>query len=612
MHPLTHSLITLWRRFRWEILGYLALVILSCISNSAESRWVNGVTSLRALGVCWLTFRILLSEAGFSTQGGWRARPLAANSVFMSQILLLLAVVFPGCLAKAVALHHLFHPTPQQWMILLKSSYSAVVLPWLFFILFLKGFEYLIQRQTQGRARRVLWAGMLALLVPAFILPASKARIRDVKQSDISGGYGSYLCPGIQRLLPQATDFIGNWYGHVTVPEVPQARILARFSFGEGRWDTSAGVRVVSLKSTHEGFRCNVTLDQIAIDPLNLSRLSHAFPVLAYADGSYGTAMSSQITSGDFGGIASGVPRCLYQIQFFSPLSLPENRGASPVRFAPTELLFFDEDPDLPPVAVPARFPGLGGNPPPVPPLVIPLPRAGPRFDLAVRQLIDSFNDRNQIPEVQSILLNGLPREAMPSVLAYHPWSGLAWEKIVRPFLEKYASDEDKSALLQRLASDSRLTRLFIENGWSEEAVPVLRQRASERLSLDAASLALLAEQNDPALGPDIFALAIRLDQGVEALSIKFRQSPAFVAAGWKSRKYENYGREGWLFACWSAELGDFSGFHRLAEEAASGKEWEAGQLPALVSGEHTDIIGYLRENIDRMKFDPATRRWGL
>ena len=38
----------------------------------------------------------------------------------------------------------------------------------------------------------------------------------------------------------------------------------------------------------------------------------------------------------------------------------------------------------------------------------------------------------------------------------------------------------------------------------------------------------------------------------------------------------------------------------------------ESGQIKGLVAGEQQDPIAYLRENIDRMKYDPVTRKWGL
>ena len=62
--------------------------------------------------------------------------------------------------------------------------------------------------------------------------------------------------------------------------------------------------------------------------------------------------------------------------------------------------------------------------------------------------------------------------------------------------------------------------------------------------------------------------------------------------------------------ALWAAQEGDFSAFRETAEQAALGEKWEAEQLKGLVTGEHADLLGYLRENIDAMTFDPASRKW--
>ncbi|RYD29875.1 MAG: hypothetical protein EOP87_17570 [Verrucomicrobiaceae bacterium] len=205
----------------------------------------------------------------------------------------------------------------------------------------------------------------------------------------------------------------------------------------------------------------------------------------------------------------------------------------------------------------------------------------------------------------------------MPAVLGYHPWPDRAWKHLISPFLQQQAGEADKPVLLKRLALDPRLTQLFIDKGWTHDALPVLRELARKRLPLDATALTLLAGENDPALNADLAALVVRLDKGADALARFYRQNPAFdwrafVAAGWKSRKYGDYRREGWLYAFWAAELGDATAFRRLAEKAAVRKEWEGEQLAALVEGSHKDLVGYLRQNIDRMEFDAGKKQWSL
>jgi hypothetical protein len=610
MSALTHSLTTLWSRFRWEILGYLMLLGLSCIFNRAEAGWSNGVASLRTLALYWLTFRILLCEGGFNTHGGWRARPFAANSIFISQILLLTAILLPEGIAKVATLHHLFHPTQQQWISLLKSTWSDTAAPWLAFGVIMKGFDFLLLRGHQGSPRKAVWAMMAVVLVPAFFIPASKLRRMDGRP----GRYSSDLSEGIRRLLPEGTDVLGGRSSGETKSQVPQARLLCRFPLTGNPSVIPSGIAVISLKSMGTPFRSNVTLDLAAINRTDLRNINQSVPLLAYGDGTYARAIDFETSTGGLGGVASNQPRMICRISFASPRALPENRQMSPAQFQPTELLFFIEDTDQPLLQVASIL-----TPQQVSAArrILPhLPTSVP-LDLAVRQLIDNFNYNSNIPPSEITFPDQLPREAMAPVLAYHPWSDLVWERIARPFLQQQATEADKPALLQRLATDLRLTRFFVDKGWSGDAVPVLRERARQRLSFDAASLMLLVRQNDPTLNADLAALAIRLDSGVGEVAEKLRQIPAFdwpafVAAGWKSRKYGSYENEGCLFACWSAELGDSSGFRRLSEKAAAGRKWEAEKLHSLVTGEHEDLIGYLRKNIDRMKYDRATKKWGM
>ncbi len=614
MSALTHSLTTLWSRFRWEILVYLVLVALSCISNLTHPGWANALAPLQTLGLFWITFRILLSEAGFRTNGGWRTRPFNSQSIHLAQVLLILAVVVPPVLVRVFTLHHLFHPTFHQWTGPLKSSFVAAAIPWLLFVFCVKNFEFLLLRHLEGRARRAAWSVMIIILVPTFLFQAVAV---SPFRSGSKGGTGQYpekLSPGIQLQLPDATEFIGMWYESIMDREVPQARLLARFPLGGARPDRPPGFQILSLESSISDLRSRITLDLISLDPALLTRLEHAVPVIAYPDGSYGAAMTYQITTRTLDGISADLPRMIYEFEFTSPISLPENRNADPATLAPIELLFFTEDLNLPRIPIPLDNPRSGEDPI-LPPLTIPSPPTGESFQLAIRQLIDSLSAQYyDLPKIPS---GSLPAEAITPILAYHPWSDHAWKIVIQPFLLKHATESHKAILLQRLAQDPRLADLFIKKGWSADALPILRQRAKDRLPLGVDALNLLARQSDSTLSFDIAALAIRLDRGVGSVAATIRQNhafdwPAFVAAGWKIRKYGNYEREGWLYAHWSAELGDPTAFRRLAEEAASGKKWELEQLAGLIVGKHEDLIDYLRKNIDRMKFDPVTRKWGL
>jgi hypothetical protein len=231
-----------------------------------------------------------------------------------------------------------------------------------------------------------------------------------------------------------------------------------------------------------------------------------------------------------------------------------------------------------------------------------------------VTALINSLAPGDELSPGQRAQIAALPPEAIDPILAYHPWPDSAWQEMIRPFLIRHAAAAHKPMLLERLATDARLGSVFIEKGWPADAIPVLRRRAIERLPLDAESLKLLAEQNDPSLTPHLAALAIPL-WGIEKIAPALRECagfdwPSFVALGWKRHKYLNYDRQGWHYAGWAAELGDASAMRRLAEEAGTGKKWEKQRLAGLVDSEGEDLSALLQENLDRMTFDAATQKW--
>lgn len=133
-------------------------------------------------------------------------------------------------------------------------------------------------------------------------------------------------------------------------------------------------------------------------------------------------------------------------------------------------------------------------------------------------------------------------------------------------------------------------------------------------------ALILLASEQDPQLTDDLAAIALQLKSGLAEIELPLRSQPGFdwpefAKELWKRKKYttnwlEPYG-EFWLPALWAAQEGDFSAFRQTAEQAARGKNWEMEQLKGLVAGEHADLLAYLREHVDVMKFDPVARKWG-
>ena len=209
---------------------------------------------------------------------------------------------------------------------------------------------------------------------------------------------------------------------------------------------------------------------------------------------------------------------------------------------------------------------------------------------------------------------------SLQDLFSRFPWSDSDWQKIARPYLIQHAKIEDRPLLLDRLEFDTRLMSIFIEKGWTAEAMPVLRRLAKERIPMEIECIEWLAKEKDPSMNDDLRMIALGHTQGLGKLEASLKSLPGFDWSGyakeaWRRMKYSNDWLEPrgefWTIAHWAAQEGDFSAFRHTAEYAARGRKWEADQLKGLVAGEHADMMAYLRENMDGMKYDPVARKWG-
>lgn len=618
MSAFRHSLVTLSIHLRWELLAFGLLVLAACAAPFAGlgPQVMISLAGLETLLLFWITLRILLAEDGFKTSGGWQCRPVPAASLLGSQVALLALVILPPLILHALVIHRLFQPSPEQWQAFLRGSVFKTLLGWLVFVAALKLFSLLILRPLEGVARKAAWSVLVIVLVPVLLTALPDRLYRNPNGRGGSGEAPKQLAQSIQQLLPDTTEFIGEW-NDSGPEEVPQARLLVRLPLPARSTSAGPGLMLESSSARLESKRFAVQVSLQALDLSIVGRISNnPVAVVRYSNGMVGTCIRHRVSQ--TASAAPFLPTHAYRFEgsFISPFCLPENRTAKPDDFRPVEILFFGVDESLP--LLRSSLDRLAhDSAAPAPPLAIPPPSRRPEFETAVRELIDTVSNRDGHPLAALELAKQLPPEAIEPILAYRPWAENAWTIVIHAFLFEHASHTHKPALLERLALDPQLTKLFIGKGWTADAIPVLRQRAKERLPLDVTSLKLLAAQNDPNMAPDLAALAHRLDRGIWDLAPALRGStgfdwPEFVGAGWKQRKYDVYGydREGWAYAVWAAELGDPSALRRLAQEAAAGKKWEREQITRLIPAAPADLIPFLRQNLTRLTHDPATRTW--
>ena len=215
--------------------------------------------------------------------------------------------------------------------------------------------------------------------------------------------------------------------------------------------------------------------------------------------------------------------------------------------------------------------------------------------------------------------IDHLPPEAVPWVLRRFPWADGAWREVVHPVLLKHAERDDLPMVLDALEFDPRLGVLCVEKGWTREALPLLKRFVRDRLPMDAACVKLVAEAKDVKLADDLAVVALRLGGKVGAVEDALREHPgfdwaAFVKGGWWQVKYGGFQNDNGYteFRKWAVREGDHSALRSLVSGTVTNEEDRIGTLRALVAAEPENIISYLRENMDRMTFDPVIGKWRL
>jgi hypothetical protein len=248
------------------------------------------------------------------------------------------------------------------------------------------------------------------------------------------------------------------------------------------------------------------------------------------------------------------------------------------------------------------------------------LPSPPPGVEGAVISVFNDFDFdmHGQKREKARIKAAKIPHEGMPHVLARHPWSDQAWANFVKPFLLKHAAESDREALLERMATEPRLGEIFVQKGWTAQALPLMKNFARERLPMDTTMVKALLEERDPTLAADVSALAARLETDLSKLEPELRAYPgldwnAFVREGWMRRKY-SFRLNGPVhpFPLWAAQIGDASAFRHVAEKAARRETGYKERLESLLKDKHQDPVGFVRENLEMIRFDPGSGKWGV
>jgi uncharacterized membrane protein len=568
-------------RFGWKIAAFWAISICNTVllARGGPPGALRAMAVLEIVALAWITVRLVLAEDGFKTSGGWQTRPFSHKIRLGLPLALAVVVVIFAAILRALAFQRMFDGAA-LWSDFGPGSWWRQVGAWfLFFALPLKLFGVLILQRIEGRARTAAWATLALILLP--LVAAMGENFGNRKNTSSSGSNDPKdLAQGIQQELPDATDFIGAWSDPIPeyLTEIPAAKMVAKFFIDLDASPPGASVSFVVV--SQRGSRVNVRIRALLEDKGLAGRLENAVAILRYEDGTCATCVSRGIAR-------PGVPLPFFPAtewefsgDFVSPLSLPEFEGDPKQLTRGLELMFFEQDWNRPRLPVdPSRKKtlDLGGG--------------------------FHFSSSMTVPE----LFNQLPS------------SDPMWEKHVLPFLVEHATRDDIPFLLDRLPLDPRLASVFIRKGWTAEAMPALRQLTKECIPMAPDAIVAVATEKDPALAGDLAAIALQLRFGLDQVEPALRAQPgfdwpAFASELWRRKKYttnwlQPYG-EFWQPAFWAAQEGDFTALRETAEQAAAGKKWESEHLRKLVPDAPEDIVAYLRENLDQLKYHPPTRTW--
>lgn len=571
-------------RFRWEIAAYWLLSITNSLllALNDTSRWLSALSSLEVIALVWVTVRMILAEDAFKMNGGWRARPFASFAQHVIPVVFTAAVAFVPLVVRFLVIRRMFANGPEFWNSLLMDSCLPQWITWFSFALVLKLYGLLVLRGVEGRSRIAAWSALVVILLPLTV--AVCGGFQNQRNNFGSGGSQrepDELAQGIQRQLPDAVDFIGAWDDPVKSHEVSEAREILKIVPDTRGAASSIGFR--EARCMIVGVRVRMQVRMLVTDPKIPARLERAIPILRYSNGTYATCQDYRWIRNMVRIPLLSANEWVFSGDFISPLSLPEFDGKPEDLLSGLELLFFEENLSKPAVKTESWRTNFYRN---------EQPKAAAFHPITMEELFSRF-----------------------------PWSDDDWNKTARPFLVMNATRKDLPLLLDRLEMDNRLMSVFIEKGWTADAMPVLRRLAKERIPMGIECIEELVKERDASLSADLMSVALHHTRGLERLEKALRAQPGFDWRGfaleaWKRQKYSNDWLEPrgefWIVALWAAREGDFTAFRHTAEHAARGKKWEAEQLAGLVAGRHADLLGWLREHIGSLRFDAAAGRWAL
>ncbi|MDB2673346.1 hypothetical protein N9Y81_00180 [Akkermansiaceae bacterium] len=125
----------LWKR-HWKETGLfllVSLVLSALILVELGLEFWKGLVWLEMGSLVLLVARVGLTQSGFGTFGGWRARPFGVKPYLMASLFFLVVPMILAMAVRLVSVQEMIKPTPAGWMEVIEDG--GVMLVW-FAVLF--------------------------------------------------------------------------------------------------------------------------------------------------------------------------------------------------------------------------------------------------------------------------------------------------------------------------------------------------------------------------------------------------------------------------------------------------------------------------------------------
>jgi hypothetical protein len=244
-------------------------------------------------------------------------------------------------------------------------------------------------------------------------------------------------------------------------------------------------------------------------------------------------------------------------------------------------------------------------------------------LDALFLQLPDNWGGAGGSADHQTIMrkITAIGSYGLPELIRRLPADAMIESSFILPAVRQLAGREHLPELREALRRDPDVADIFVNKNWEEDARDILAGQLSDhRIALPAAALRIVARAHNPADYPGLAWHFVRLYSGQDDVITELRQCPGFDLAAvlreaWQRAQLGLIPNNSLAAAAAAEGLPDAMNIAVTQMEAESGNDDRqrlASRLAALTvyQGPPEKAGEWLSANLDRLRFDPAARRY--